>query len=672
MIEHLSYLDKLSIAFRLIWSQLFFATVFLMVARYIMIDSFITTEVAVDRASDFKRMWMTGMRFDLKVAAISTIPILLVGLFFSFSDKYWSYFFVVSSLLFSVILFVVLVVSIANYYYYQTYHSFIDIFAFGLIDDDTKAVLSNIWQDYPVVKIIVSSFSSLIVLFLFSILLLRLPVYIKPSIWVDVSYIIIGVAVIFILSRGSLSSIPLRRDKAQVSTSDVINKMVPNGIIAIDWALKDRRNDVSFSAVNKEDGIALQKDMRIFNLQGHTPENNWLASNKPNVVIALMESFGSNMLALDKFPENDLLGDLRPHFENDFLFKRFLSEDNGTAPSFAALFFQSPVQNISHSSAQNIKLEDNPFFLYKKQGYRTVFISPGNMMWRNLSNYLPGQGVDEVYDQNTLIEIYPEAESEMTTWGIPDEYAFKFAAKLLSENTGGPLFISILSITNHPPYSIPSNYNAKSILVTDSVRYHAEDGGIDQKEMMVTYQYSSDALGKFITEIKNSSVGDSTIIAATGDHQMRRVKAFYPMEQALDKAVPFYLYVPKIILSHCDWVFDPTRVGSHKDIMPTLYSYSLSGTSYLALAGRNLLSPQDDKQRAFGYNVTLWIDDKGAYPLTGQHVFYRWRDESSLILSKDIEAVDSSQIKRMEALPKLLRWDLNRRLKGFVVEETRH
>ncbi|WP_315982194.1 hypothetical protein [Aliamphritea spongicola] len=49
------------------------------------------------------------------------------------------------------------------------------------------------------------------------------------------------------------------------------------------------------------------------------------------------------------------------------------------------------------------------------------------MMWRNLVNYLPLQGVDVVYDQNFLMKEYPEAKSQLTAWGVPDEYAFKLA-----------------------------------------------------------------------------------------------------------------------------------------------------------------------------------------------------------------------------------------------------
>lgn len=46
--------------------------------------------------------------------------------------------------------------------------------------------------------------------------------------------------------------------------------------------------------------------------------------------MSLMESFGSNMLALDEPGKNDLLGSLREPFRQDFVFKRFVSE--GMAP----------------------------------------------------------------------------------------------------------------------------------------------------------------------------------------------------------------------------------------------------------------------------------------------------------------------------------------------------
>ena len=48
--------------------------------------------------------------------------------------------------------FIVLALQSAIIFYYQTYHNHIDVFAFGLVDDDTCAVLANMWRDYPVIK----------------------------------------------------------------------------------------------------------------------------------------------------------------------------------------------------------------------------------------------------------------------------------------------------------------------------------------------------------------------------------------------------------------------------------------------------------------------------------------------------------------------------------------
>ncbi|MBF4103118.1 hypothetical protein INT80_14670 [Gallibacterium anatis] len=31
-------------------------------------------------------------------------------------------------------------------------------------------------------------------------------------------------------------------------------------------------------------------------------------------------------------------------------------------------------------------------------------------MWRNLANYMPLQGIDELYDQNSIIDTFPESK----------------------------------------------------------------------------------------------------------------------------------------------------------------------------------------------------------------------------------------------------------------------
>ncbi|WP_421847045.1 LTA synthase family protein [Marinomonas sp.] len=646
--------------------QIFIITLILMLGRYFMLQSFASPVELAKHSEDVTRMWSIGTRYDLRIGGMFMAPFFLIGLLFCANRFSWQLLKAISPFLMGLIMFTVVMVTISNFYYYQTYHNHFDIFAFGLADDDTKSVLLNIWQDYPVIK---GTLLALLAGFIAS----RLAKFTlrdksrKPwHLSIFIVYVVIAFIILFVASRGSVGTFPLRRDNAQVSQLLILNKLSPNGFMALDWALQDKKADASFAPVSHKDGQTLEADLGINSLAARTASNPWLDANRPNVVMNVMESFGSNMLAFDKPGTNDLLGRLRPHFAEDFVFKRFLSEDNGTAPSLAAMLFHSPFENISHSSEQKVKLQGVPFNVYKKAGYKTVFISPGNMAWRNLADYLPLQDVDAVYDQNTLMERYPEAAAELGAWGVPDDYAYRLAEAMLNESKE-PIFITILTISNHPPYQTPPRYEAAPFSATPEVLKHsAEEDLTALEDLLKTYQFAADAFGQFVTTVENSSVGDKTIIAATGDHQMRRLNAFYPQEQVLDRAVPFYLHVPKDILANTDWSYDPNRVGSHKDIFPTLYNLSLSDTSYQAIAGRNMLAPVDDESRAFGYNVTLWIDKNGAYPMSGKAAFYPWESETGLRTTTSGAVPNNQQQTRQKALPGLLRWQLSAQVRGFT------
>ncbi len=651
-----------------LWCQIGVLTLLLVGSRYFMFHVFVDPRQIIGHAAAIEHMWLTGIRFDLRVTAILLAPCLVFGLVIAVREKGWTWLARCARVYLGLVAFVVIMVSIINYYYYQTYHNFIDIFAFGLVDDESSAVVKSIWQDYPILSGVLAA----IAITLCDTALTRhfLPPRrrLEKSRWpvgVFALYLILSLLLFAAMARGSINTFPLRRNDSQISTITALNKLTPNGLIAVSWAVGDHNLDVRFTPASHQAGTLLLRQAGLNSLDARTPVNPWLADHRPNVVMALMESMGNNMLSFDHMPDNDLLGALRKPFATDFVFRRFVSEGNGTAPSLAALFFHSPVQNISHSSAQHLPLSDTPFAVYKKAGYKVIFITSGSLMWRNLGNYLPYQGVDQVFGQETLESLYPASRHEVTDWGVPDDYAFRLAAKLLAEATQ-PTFISILTVTNHPPYIVPPHYRPNPVAASAEMMAHAEVPRPAQENILRTYQYGTDSLGEFIATIKSSPLGDNTLIAATGDHQMRRLKASYPREQFLDRGVPFYLYVPKAILDNSPWRFDPSRIGSHKDIMPTLYAYSLSDTPYQALGGRNMLAPRDDSSRAFGYNAELWIDDKGAYPLTGRPVLYPWANDGGLMLQPDAEPVDKAQILRFTAYPELLRWQLNGRIKGFT------
>lgn len=627
--------------------------------REIMANHFIDSHIRSDKqfTSALSRMRNLGARFDAKVISFSLLlPLITSGILSFFLSEN-----TVTNIYLSfigIIGFIIISITLGNYYYYKTYHNYYDVFIFGLVEEDTQAVLKNIYDDYPVFKFI------LLVLIL-SLLPIGITYFIiaKTSfslpLWGEILAIFIYALLTFGFLRGTIHSKPLGKIHAQVSSLSVINKMVPNGVIAVRWAFKDRKQDISFEKVSLEEGIMLmQNALGVDTLVAHTPKNEFLENNQPNVIFAVMESFGTNFLITDDENSNNLLGKLREHIKNEFFFTRFLSSTNGTMSTLAELYFHSPTQQITQSSAQNIALPYTPFNVYKSKGYKTIFISSGNLMWRNLAGYLPLQGVDELYDQNDLIDRYPEARKTLSYWGVADEYAFKLAEDLLVESTV-PVFINILTITNHPPYDVPKNYKAAQVnpSILDG---KFGDNDSERRNTLETYQYAANALGHFITNIKLSNKGDNTIVAATGDHHIRGMKQNMPKELFLAYAVPFILSVPNK-LKTSNIKYDPLRLGSHKDIMPTLYKLSLSDATYWSAGGEDLLLPQSKDY--FAYNHSVLADSEGVVDtMSPELIKYGWSD-SNILFTNEVQ-VENKLKSKIEAYLKLRDWQINYLVKG--------
>ena len=132
--------------------QVLWLTLLLMACRGWMQAEFVSPAQLAGREADLGRMWQTGLRYDLRVAGLSSLPLLLAGLLLALSERSWAGFVRALPWLVGVVGFATALLAIGNVYYYQTYHTHFDVFIFGLVDDDTRATLANIWQDYPVLR----------------------------------------------------------------------------------------------------------------------------------------------------------------------------------------------------------------------------------------------------------------------------------------------------------------------------------------------------------------------------------------------------------------------------------------------------------------------------------------------------------------------------------------
>ncbi len=582
--------------------------------------------------SDFIKIYLSGLKLDLSDFAIGASLLLLLGYLSSaFSilpppkhtfSKIANRFIYRFALVFATLTAIVVsLCACVNFYYFKTYHTKIDIFIFGLKDDDTAAVLKIIWQDYPIVWVLIICVIFTILIFKLSKRILNANLSLNLGIFGE---ILANLALIFAITMGyiiSIVNLPLRENAHHISANPIANQVAINPIISLGLAVKHYRKLDKFAPINPQDLADLEKE--LFPIFQHNPQK--VITKNPSVVMVLLESFGSNMLSLDNEADFDLLGSFRTHFvtgqipldkrngkaQNDFTFINFLSSGNGTAPSFSSLFFASPSPTISLGKFKNHKLPLTPFDIYKKAGYKVIFLTSSNRYWQNLGAYITTLGADEIYDSNVLNAKYPQSVESQSSYGVADEFAYNFALELL-QNAKQPLFIVMLTSSNHKPFILPKSFTPPHYEIESkrALFNHPHQAQIATS----LFTYSSNAFGDFVGKIKDSPLKNSVIIAASGDHRYRDLKANANL--ALNYAVPFYLFIPTPYLRDFKargFGFSGREMGSHKDIFPTLYALSLNDYDFLTLGGRNLFDKNAPKSHRFALNSGLFMDKDGIY-----------------------------------------------------------
>ena len=166
-----------------------------------------------------------------------------------------------------------------------------------------------------------------------------------------------------------------------------------------------------------------------------------------------------------------------------------------------------------------------------------------------------------------------------------------------------------------------------------------------------------------MSEIESDkTLKDSVIVGASGDHRVRDLKMDSDRKMMVDFGVPFYLYVPKKYQKNIH--YDKNRVGSHKDIMPTLYELSLSGAKHINVGGKNMLSKTRNSVYEFGINHNnLWMDDKLICPIySGMEFCYEWETEDSVYSSGEKIPMNQELRDRIIKYGELLKWQINYRV----------
>ena len=565
-----------------------------------------------DYISDFFQSIWLGMRFDGMILSYVFLPVFfayVLGRFVpSVQERCWRFPYVYLKWMMPILLFVAL----ADQQYYFFFQSHFNILMFGLMDDDTAAVMTSVWTDHPIISLLI-----LVAVFMWlNVKLLRWvsKLHFRPR--KQVFAFLMGL--LFLPSyamafRGSIGVFPVQQDDASFSVYRFLNVASINALYSFKLALKEYNKSMKVltqEKLNKKYGFnSVAEAYEVFadkSVNGNSSieelmfrksrKHKSLENKKPNVVVLLMEGMGRHFGDLHTEQLNTL-GRLAPHFEEDFLFKNALSSENGTMYSIEDLVSYCPMHTVAQSPYRFQHFDSSVSDMFNKEGFETSFVFGGKTSWRNLEDFLSVQGFQHVAGRADLLRTYPEANE--CEWGVHDEHLLDYVWEHLNDHKENPQFIMSMSISNHTPFDLPETHKEMALQIPDSVEVKIKSAKEFAIKNIKTYQYAADQVGIFMDKLKQSDLAENTIVVVTGDHNNWLVFD-YPEQEIKNKyAVPLYFYIPEAYRS--DMFFDEDRPASFKDIFPTIVNRVFSELEYFGL-GNDLMATDSIAQFYFAAN----------------------------------------------------------------------
>ncbi len=627
---------------------------------------------------DLAKAFITGFRFDTMVMMYALAPSLLFCLliFIFRSVSYQKFLHHFLPVLNTFLLSAYLLLSVIDIFYYTYFQSHLNMLVFGFFEDDTEAVMKSVWSDYPLVRAII-----FIVLMIFIIYKLakrfhqsELPSFLKLNKKNAIITVVLTFGFFFLGMRGSLGTFPLQIDDSTVSENSTINLLPVNAPFALKEAFMFRHSQSSVEGNkelvkkmgynNPENAISDYTHADTSNgfdaLFSKTPFNEYAQQHPPNVIFFLMESMSNYNLNLHS-KDCNLLGTLEKHFNDDIVFRHFVSSGNGTIVSLEGTMVNTPVTSLAQSKFRYQTYHSSVAKPFAEAGYNTTFITGGKLGWRNINEFIPFQYFKNVEsNQNVKAKITGATECE---WGVFDEYLFDYIFLKLNENNKQPQFVYALTTTNHTPFTLPSHYKPFPVNIPVSLPKPLKVDENLAKKNLTNYQYSNDCLGRFIDKIKASPFADNTIVIATGDHNNLMLFDFKEEEWAHRIGVPLIMYIPEKYLEHAR--VDTSLWASHKDIFPTIYNLALSDAKYFN-GGLNLFDSSLKHNDYYAVNTGdfIAINDDGAVKFDPDNRFYYWKNNSV-----ELERIQSPNEKLNELLKKARAYYAS--MSFYINEETK-
>ncbi len=371
-------------------------------------------------------------------------------------------------------------------------------------------------------------------------------------------YVLIGIILVGISARGSVSIKPLR-------SFDAARFVDPQWVAASinsPTQLITSYSSATPKALNYYDqGLA-----EALSNTKQTVKPYFKPGFQPNIVLIILESFGRDYCGfLNK--ENRFTPFLDSLSKSSLVFEHAYSNGTTSMESLPAIYTSIP--SLLEVPYINSNFQNNTVYgihHYLKQiGYNNRFYYGAANGSMGFDNFLKISGPIDYFGKNE----YPSPQSDDDGhWGIWDQPYLAYFKQSL-DHQAQPFFSSVFTLSSHDPYQIPDQYK-------DQFK-----GG--HLPIYKAVQYTDFALSQFFEQAQKSPWFKNTVFIITADHPSHSVNEYFYTPTGKYE-IPMLLYAPALIPAGRN----KTLSVSHIDIMPTVLSLTGVKDSFFAF-GKSLL-----------------------------------------------------------------------------------
>jgi len=576
------YSRRLGFIFSNIW-RLF--TTF-MIFRFAFILLFISNK-STDSNDLLNALWI-GLRFDLRLACFTLIPIMVAFLIPIFNPLNQSSLRSLSKIYLKISTLIIIFLyafDLGNYSYLKQR---IDISSIKLLENPLIA-FGMAWESYPMTFIIIALI--IIVYIVWNQIDLTFDTLNnRPKIFSFCQNIIGSTfgGVLFIFAIwGTFGQYRLLWSDAHFSNDPFVVASAINPILYLNETRSFELEDFN------EEKTRSNYDLMVRELAINKPNSKELSytrlktngslKNQPNIVVIFLESVGYNRMSRSGNPLNPT-PNLDELSKNSIFFDRFYIPMVGTARSVFGLI--TGIHDVAsvETASSNPRIVDQYSSINALNNYKKFYLMGGSASWRNVRSLLKNNIHDiKIMEQDDMD--YPRLD----VWGISDNDLFKVAHSTFENiNTSNPFFAVVQTATNHRPYSIPVDIEGFNLISLE--KSILSNAGFDSQEQFNAIRMLDHAVGEFISYAKSSSYFNNTVFLFFGDHGTSDPRAMHMPKSDFDLKlrsyhVPFFIYSPGLIKEGSI----RTDVSQLVDILPTING--LAGNNYEnRTMGRDLLN----------------------------------------------------------------------------------